>query len=100
MSKTIQTQDGNLHEDIFESDNFTSRRTTGHNLYDPEALLTSAEIAAGVTYQDARVWPSYGHYLDATEGLITVDEIPNVAPRRKKDKVIAVDSRVRLGRIN
>ncbi len=83
MSKTILTEDGGLHEDIFESDNIASRRVTGRKLYDPSALLTTDEIAAGLGYEHPRVWPSYEHYLDATEGLITVDEIPEVAPRRK-----------------
>ena len=32
---------------LFTHDNFTSRRTTGCNLYDPESLLTGFEIGAG-----------------------------------------------------
>lgn len=84
MPKTILTEDGELHQDVFDSDNFASRRTTGHNLYDPEALLTSAEAAAGLGYEHPRVWPRYDQYLDACEGLISIEEIPQIAPRRKR----------------
>ena len=37
----------------FEKDNFASRRTTGNNMYDPESLITGAELAAGLTYKNS-----------------------------------------------
>ena len=71
----------------FESDNFTERRTGGAesfgNAYDPESLLTGAESAAGLTYDDHRVWPSERLYRDAVAGRISVDDIPSIAPRQK-----------------
>ena len=36
---------GNDFPSIFENDNFRLRRSTGHNLYDPECLLTGGESA-------------------------------------------------------
>lgn len=66
----------------FEKDNFSSRRTTGHNLYDPESLLTGAEVAAGFTFDNShRDWPTEEAYDDAVAGRIGVESIPHVAPR-------------------
>ena len=67
--------------DYFTRDNFTWRRTTGHNAYDPESLLTQAEIDAGLDYTDARVWPDKATYERAVSGEIPVDQIPVIAPR-------------------
>jgi len=38
---------GRDFECLFEQDNFAPRRTTGNNLYDPESLITGAELARG-----------------------------------------------------
>lgn len=65
----------------FERDNFTSRRTTGHNLFDPESLLTGDEIARGLGYGDKRVWPDQETYERACAGLIPSKDIPAIAPR-------------------
>lgn len=43
-----------LNDHFFGRDNFAARRTTGHNLYDPESLITGAEVEAGLTYYDKR----------------------------------------------
>ncbi len=82
MSKT-KLENGQEAPNIFEEDNFKSRRTTGHNLLDPEGLLSGAEIEAGLGYNTPRVWPDYYTYLDACEGLITTEEILAIAPRKK-----------------
>lgn len=72
---------------LFDGDNFTSRRTTGHNLYDPESLLTGAEAYAGCDYGNSfRNWSSEDVYLSACEGKIPVDEIPDVAPRERRHR--------------
>lgn len=57
---------------LFDADNFTMRRTTGHNMHDPESLISGAEIAKGLTYTNSkRLWLSETHYLAAVTGLIT-----------------------------
>lgn len=77
----------------FEKDNFTSRRTTGHNAYDPESLLTGVEIAAGFGYGDTRDWSNDGRcgtyeaqarYDHAVAGNISCELIAVIAPRRKR----------------
>lgn len=68
---------------LFENDNFASRRTTGNNMYDPESLLTGAEIERGLTYYDKRVWPAPEVERLAIEGKMPIALIPTIAPRRK-----------------
>ena len=71
----------------FERDNFTSRRTTGHNMYDPECLINGNEINQGFTYTNSkRDWVSEQHYLDAVSQLLSPDEILATAPRRLYDR--------------
>ena len=66
----------------FTTDNFTSRRTTGHNMYDPECLITGAEIDAGFTYTNsARDWQSEVDYYLACVGYLTPIQILSHAPR-------------------
>ena len=66
----------------FNRDNFTSRRTTGHNMYDPECLMSGAEDRAGYTYTNsARDWDNEAHYLRAVLQEITPEEILFEAPR-------------------
>src|SRR5580658_11028208 len=68
--------------DLFARDNFTSRRTTGHNLYDPESLLTGFEASQGFTYVNShREFPGHTYYLDAVQGRVRVADIPTLAPR-------------------
>ena len=50
----------------FTRDNFTSRRTTGHNMHDPESLISGAELARGLTYTNSRrAWRNEAQYLAA-----------------------------------
>ncbi len=66
----------------FASDNFTTRRTTGHNMLDPEALITGAEIAAGFTYTNShRHFDSQSLYDAVVSGDIPADQVPLRAPR-------------------
>ena len=66
----------------FDKDNFTSRRTTGHNMYDPESLISGEEIEAGLTYLNSkRYWADEKHYLSAVDGTLSPDEILATAPR-------------------
>ena len=34
---------------LFDKDNFTLRRTTGHNMHDPESFITGRELEQGLT---------------------------------------------------
>lgn len=69
----------------FESDNFVERRTGGAesygNAYDPESLLTGAEVAAGLGYADHRLWPSESQYRKAVAGRTAPEDIEGIAPR-------------------
>jgi hypothetical protein len=66
----------------FEKDNFVSRRTTGHNMLDPESLISGAEIQQGLAYDNSkRNWESEEHYMSAVLGNISTDEILRTAPR-------------------
>ncbi len=80
----IQLSDGTTQPSLFSQDNFANRRTTGHNLYDPESLLTGAEIEQGLDYTNShRVWSSYETYKDACNGEFTPELIAEIAPRKR-----------------
>lgn len=66
----------------FETDNFTTRRTTGHNMLDPESLITGDELARGFTYQNShRDYPGQATYDAIVSGDVSVTLVPLVAPR-------------------
>ena len=66
----------------FATDNFTTRRTTGHNMLDPESLMTGAELAAGFTYTNShRHFDSQSLYDAVVSGDIPADQGPLRAPR-------------------
>lgn len=68
---------------MFEGDNFTQRRTTGHNWYDPECLISGREVSQGYTYLNSgRWWTDQNHYIRAVSQELTPEEILNTAPRR------------------
>jgi len=68
---------------FFDADNFTTRRTTGHNMYDPESLITGAEVEKGFTYTNSkRNFRDYNHYVAAVIGDLTPEQIAEQAPRR------------------
>jgi hypothetical protein len=69
---------------LFTADNFSKRRTTEHNLYDPESLLTGAEMARGLDYDCPRLFIDEETYINCCTGKIPVDAIPEVAPRVRK----------------
>jgi hypothetical protein len=74
----------------FEQENFASRRTTGHNLFDPESLLTGAEEQAGFTYLNSRrKYPSDETREAIIRGDIPTSEVPTIAPRELKAEVSA-----------
>ena len=82
MSEVFLMIAGRDFPSLFEKDNFKSRRTTGHNMLDPESLITGAEIEAGFTYANsARDWLSPIDYYRACHGRIPVDQILILAPR-------------------
>lgn len=73
----------------FEEDNFAARRSGAGennygNAYDPESLITGGEVAAGLTYEDKRVFPDEETYRRAVAGEIRPEDIPGVAPRVRK----------------
>jgi hypothetical protein len=68
----------------FQGDTFAERRNATPSAgvaYDPESLLTGAEIAAGLGYRDRRVWPDEETYKRAVEGRLTSEQVAAVAPR-------------------
>ena len=72
----------------FAQDNFSTRRTTGHNMLDPESLITGAELAAGFTYKNShrafdshRVFDSQSLYDAVVSGDIAAHLVPQFAPR-------------------
>lgn len=66
----------------FDKDNFTSRRTTGHNLFDPESLITGAEEEKGFTYLNShRHYPSDEVREAIVRGDIPASKVPEIAPR-------------------
>jgi hypothetical protein len=55
--------------DIFTADNYTLRHATGHNMRDPESLITGREIARGLNYDNShREYDNEGVYLSACSG--------------------------------
>jgi hypothetical protein len=68
---------------FFDEDLFTTwRRGNPFNPYDPESLLTGAEEAAGMTYDNSRRnWPDEATYWKAVSGNLTQEEILQLAPR-------------------
>lgn len=70
----------------FEQDNFLQRRASQRGAgvaYDPESLLTGAEIAAGLGYGDKRVWESPYAKAMAHAGLLSTEEVLRFGPRMK-----------------
>lgn len=72
----------------FAQDVFAARRSGAGpsnygNPYDPESLITGAEVAQGLTYADKRAWPNQETYDAAVSGKIPADQIPNIAPRTR-----------------
>lgn len=66
----------------FAEDNFTSRRTTGHNMFDPDSFITGKELEAGLTYgNSARAFPTFDHYHQAVVGTYTPEEVAALFPR-------------------
>lgn len=66
----------------FEQDNFDSRRTTGHNMFDPESLITGYELAHGFTYANShRDYPGQHTYDAIVAGDVPAHIVPLVAPR-------------------
>jgi hypothetical protein len=67
---------------LFDKDNFTLRRTTGHNMFDPESLISDEEIAHGMDFKNSkRAWRHEAHYIDAVTGTINTTEVLRTAPR-------------------
>ena len=76
------TRYGGSIESYFERDNFASRRTTGSNMFDPESLLTGAEIAEGLDYgNSSRDYPSQATYDRIAHGDFPASDVPKLAPR-------------------
>jgi hypothetical protein len=66
----------------FDQDNFTSRRTTGHNMLDPESFITGRELAMGFRYDNShRYFSSQQLYDDVVNGNISINDVQYVAPR-------------------
>jgi 2'-5' RNA ligase len=72
----------------FEGDNFAERRaaiTGAGNAYDPDSLLTGAEHAKGMTYDNSyRAYPSQAVYDHIVSGKVSTEEVLRLAPRKLK----------------
>lgn len=67
---------------LFEQDNYELRHTTGHNMLDPESLISGEELAKGLNYKNSkRWWASKESYLRAVSGEVSTDDILRDAPR-------------------
>ena len=67
---------------LFGKDNFTLRRTTGHNMFDPESLISGEEIKNDMTFSNSkRAWDNEAHYLSAVTGELNTTDILKTAPR-------------------
>jgi len=65
----------------FVDDNIKFRRSVG-NWFDPDSLITGAELKRGFTYKNSkRGWLSVEDYHLATEGQLTREQILMVGPR-------------------
>lgn len=66
----------------FENDNFTSRRTTGHNLFDPDSLITGEESDQGLTYNNShRKFPDAETRERVVRGEISQADVVKLYPR-------------------
>jgi hypothetical protein len=66
----------------FAQDNFTTRRTTGHNMLDPESVITGRELAKGLDYRNSkRLYASIEQYNAAVDGSLSVEQIEVLCPR-------------------
>lgn len=75
--------------DFFERDNFLARRSGAGpsnfgNAYDPNSLLTGAEIEAGLGYEHPRDLSHGPSVRAAVAGKVAVEDIPTLLPRRKQ----------------
>lgn len=69
----------------FEKENFSSRRTTGHNLYDPNATITQGELQQGFTYQNsyrpvAETWEQYVNAVTPATPALCPPNVYEVGP--------------------
>lgn len=88
METAFTVQHGVDFVGFFEKDNFTARRTTGHNMFDPESFITGAELEHGFTYSNsARTYPSFEAYVEAVTGVFTPAEIETKFPRKLVEEV-------------
>jgi hypothetical protein len=82
MTDPIQVVDAVDAKETFAQDNFTSRRTTGHNLFDPDSLLTGAEEAQGLTYTNSsRKFPDVETREAVIRGEVSQADIVRLYPR-------------------
>jgi hypothetical protein len=67
---------------LFEQDNYALRHQTGHNMLDPESVITGAEIARGFTYDNShRDYLTEQSYKLARSGEVPLYKILIFAPR-------------------
>jgi len=70
--------------DIFTTDNYTLRHATGHNMRDPESLITGREIARGLDYDNShREYYNEETYHFACSGERSSAQIELLNPRKR-----------------
>jgi hypothetical protein len=67
---------------LFDADNYSARHVTGHNMLDPESLITGRELAEGMTYENShREWASEEQYWLACAGTVPTEKLVKLWPR-------------------
>ena len=78
--------EGRDFDGFFATDNYDLRHATGHNMLDPESVISGAEISKGMTYANSRrQYPDIETYVKAASGDLSAGELQRVAPRVRID---------------
>lgn len=78
--------EGRDFKGFFDTDNYDLRHSTGHNMLDPESVITGSEIGQGMTYANSkRQYPDIETYVKAASGDLSADELQKIAPRVRVD---------------
>lgn len=83
--------EGRDFDGFFASDNYDLRHATGHNMLDPESVITGNEISQGMSYANSRrQYPDIETYVKAASGDLGAGELSKTAPRVRIDQITPV----------
>jgi intein/homing endonuclease/GGDEF domain-containing protein len=84
--------EGRDFDGFFATDNYDLRHATGHNMLDPESVITGREISHGMTYANSqRQYPDIETYVKAASGTLGAGELQKIAPRVRVDGTTKVN---------